>query len=292
MSNRYNGNDQYVRQQALNYTSFNYETTGKAYPENYGTMSGNFDNAGGSWGVIQYNWKSGTLQPLLKSLFENHPDVVAAAFTNTADYNTLYDVVYNRTTADQIAWGESVTYWLYDANGNKITTGASGHSYIEPWNTYFHDLGVSPEGQAAQNAGVQSYWNTANTWFSDFKFWSRRAYALCFDNAVQYGGMTTTCHTDILNFVNGQATTLSPEVRELRAMRYFAWRVCQDHPGTYYQSALDRRMAIANGNGIVYGGRVDSTPYDLIMEPAFYNTFPAAWERPRNLAVTFNIVGG
>jgi hypothetical protein len=244
----------YTRSKALDYTSYNYETS-MTQPASFGCASGDFDGAGGSYGLIQWNWKSGTCQPIFRDMVNLHAADLQSVITTTADYNTFVDVVLNRTTANQMAWGTSITDMT-----NK-------HKILEPWATYFKNMGNLKSYQDRQLAAVKPYYNTADQWASDFGLWSRRGYGLCFDNAVQYGGMNTTCHTDILNFAAGLPTYYAPEFRELKIMRYFAWRVCQDHQGTYYQSALDRRNAIANGSGNVYGYPVDSTPYDLVMEP-------------------------
>jgi len=262
----------YTRNQALSYTSYNYETS-KTLPDAFGVMSGNFDGAGGSFGVIQFNWKSGTIQPIFRDLINQHPEDVQAAITSTADYTTFVDVVMNRTTTNQIAWGESITLWEYNADGTKKS--GSGHKTKEPWNTYFLNLGAMKSCQDRQMLGCNNYFNTANGWASDFGLWTRRGYALCFDNAVQYGGMTAACKTDILNYIATINPTYTAEYKELLTMRYMAWRVCQDHQGAYYQSALDRRNAIANGSGNVYGYPVDTTPYDLILEPNGLLAVPA-----------------
>jgi hypothetical protein len=262
----------YTRSQALNYTSYNYETS-KTMPAAYSVMSGDFDGAGGSFGLIQWNWKSGTIQPIFRDMVNLHAADVQAAFTNTTDYNTFVDVVLNRTTTNQMAWGSS------------ITDQTNKHKTIEPWNTYFSTLGTFKSCQDRQLLGVQPYYNTADQWASDFGLWTRRGYALCFDNAVQYGGMNSACHTDILNYAASVQNNYTPEYRELLIMRYFAWRVCQDHQGTYYQSALDRRNAIANGSGNVYGYPVSTDPYDLNMEPNGLLAVPAG-KIPRWLRIT------
>src|SRR5690348_12788244 len=118
-----------TQQQALDYTSYNYETS-MHRPLSYGCVSGNFDGAGGSYGIIQVNWKSGTCQPVFQDMINLWSDDLAAAITNTNDYNTFVDVVMNRTTTDQIAWGES------------ISDQTNKHKVIEPWNTYFTTLGT------------------------------------------------------------------------------------------------------------------------------------------------------
>lgn len=256
----------YTRSQALDFTTYYYETS-QHKPQAYGVYSANFDGAGGSYGTCQFNWKTGDLQPIFKDLINNHAGDVAAAFTATADYNTFVDVVMNRTTADQIAWGDSIT--IYDANG-KATDVAK-----DPWKGYFTTLGTFASCQAAQENATLPYYNQAEQWAGDFGLWSRRGYSLCFDMAVQAGGMTTQCHTDIMNFIASLPTNLTPEVRELRVMRYFAIRRSQDVTSSFAQSFQDRKMAIANGSGTVYGGPVTTLNNDLILEPNGLLAIPA-----------------
>jgi hypothetical protein len=242
-----------TQEQALDYTSFNYETS-LHRPDSYGISTGNFDASGGSFGVIQFNWKSGTCQPIFQDMILTWTDDLVASITNTTDYNTFVDVVQNRTTADQIAWGDT------------ITNQTNKHLVIEPWNTYFKTLGTKESYQNRQDMACNIYFQNANTWCSDFGLWTRRGYSLAFDISVQYGGISTAAHTDIMNFVAALPNTLTDELKELRKMRYIAWRTAQDHTGTYYASSLARKMGIANGQGIVYGGLVKTYDYDLLLE--------------------------
>lgn len=246
----------YTRGQALDFTTYYYETS-QHKPLCYGVMSGNFDGAGGSYGSCQFNWKTGDLQPIFKDLINNHPDDLAAAITNTTDYNTFVDVVTNRTTADQISWGDSIT------NPNNKNT------VIEPWNTYFKTLGTMASCQAAQENATMQYYNLAEQWCSDFGLWSRRGYSLCFDMAVQAGGMTQSCHDDIMNYIATQKTqpNMTPELLELYTMVFFALRRSADVTSSFKQSFQDRKMAIALGSGTVYGGQVTTLNNDLILEP-------------------------
>ena len=264
----------YTRSQALDFTTFYYETS-QHKPLAYGVMSGNFDNAGGSYGTCQFNWKTGDLQPIFNNLIDNHLEDIQAVFTVLADYNTFIDLVKNKTTAEQIAWGESQTAYTLDGNGQIIKS--SGHSYKEPWNTYFKNLGALPSCQAAQETATIPYYTLAETWASDFGLWSRRGYSLCFDMAVQAGGMTAQCHQDILDFITQQKAlpNVTPELMELYTMRFFAQRRANDITSQFYQSFLDRKNAIANGSGTVYGGPVTTVNNDLILEPNGLLAIPA-----------------
>lgn len=255
----------YTKSQCLDFTTYNYETS-QHKPLAYGVMAGNFDGAGGSFGTCQFNWKTGDLQPIFQDLLTNHTADVQAAFTLTADYNTFVNVVQNMTTAQQIAWGDSITN-----QGNKNTV-------IEPWNTYFKTLGTFASCQAAQETATQPYYNTANTWASDFGLWTRRGYALCLDMSIQAGGMTALCHSDIMDFVAAQKLmpNMTPELQELYVMAYFAYRRSNDVSSSFQQSFRDRKNAIAFGSGTVYGGNVDTVPYDLILEPNGFLAAPAS----------------
>lgn len=255
----------YTRDRAIDFTTFYYETS-QHKPLAYGVMAGNFDGAGGSYGTCQFNWKTGDLQPIFTNLLANHPADVQAAFTVTADYNTFVNVVQNMTTAQQIAWGDSITN-----QSNKNTV-------IEPWNTYFKNLGAMPSCQAEQEKATLPYYTLAETWCSDFGLWTRRGYSLCLDMAIQAGGMTTQCHTDIINFIAAQKLMphLTAELLELYTMTYFARRRSLDVTSQFAQSFQDRKMAIALGSGTVYGGNVDTVPYDLILEPNGFLPVPAS----------------
>lgn len=249
------------------FVSYYYETSHTA-PTCYGIMSGDFDDMGGSYGVIQFNWGSGTLQPLFLDLVNNHLDVIAKCFTVTADYNKFIDVVKNYSTADQVAWGTSITnYTSFKADGSPLKS--TGHTVKEPWNTYFVNLGKEPANQNKQIALCEPYFTKANTWKGDYGLYSRRGYALLFDIAVQSGSISSATHDLIMSDFATIDMNQSRQTIEVQKMQFIANRRA-DAVGTSYQSSYrDRKLAIANGSGTVYGGFVDTTPYDLILEPAY-----------------------
>jgi hypothetical protein len=259
-----NQGEAYTQKQARDYTSYYYETS-LYRPDSYGVAAGNFDKSGGSYGIIQFNWISGTCQPIFKDMFTNHADDMAASFTNTADYNTFYDVVFNRTTTNQIAWGQS------------ITDPANTHKVLPPWDGYFATLGTFQSYRDRQDVACIPYYNNAKTWVSNYGLWTRRGYSLMFDISVQFGGISSAANTDILNFIAAQDPNhlLTPELRELRRMRYIANRTAQDHSGGAFSgSAFDRKLGIANGQGTVYGGFVTTQNFDCILEPNGINAVP------------------
>jgi hypothetical protein len=255
---------------AKRYVTFYYETS-KYEPDCYGVTAGNFDGAGLSHGIIQFNFKSGTIQPIWKDLINQYPDVCKNAFNNNlTDYNKWVDVVFNYTTTNQIAWADSITVFSYDANGNKIQS--SGRKLKEPWNSYFTALGKTPESIARQDKGVQPYLDLGESWKKKYSLWSRRGFLLCFDIAVQSGGLGATVEANIQADINAlNPNNYTKEAYETEKMRIIATRKSEDPNigAEWRQSYKDRKLAIANGSGVVYGSPTDTVPYDMILEPAF-----------------------
>jgi hypothetical protein len=130
-------------------------------------------------------------------------------------------------------------------------------------------LGKEPACQSKQNALCQPYFNSANTWKGDYSLWSRRGYALLFDIAVQSGSISTAVHDLIMSDFATIDMNQSRQTIEVQKMQFIANRRADAVSSTYQQSYRDRKLAIANGSGTVYGGFVDTTPYDLILEPAY-----------------------
>lgn len=76
--------------------------------DDYSTTTGNFDGQGISFGIIQFNFGQSTLQPLLTEYINNHEGEFNDVFGSTKAA-TLKDVVLNKTKAQQISWGDSIS---------------------------------------------------------------------------------------------------------------------------------------------------------------------------------------
>lgn len=104
-----------------------FETVGNPFQQ----ITGNFDGAGISFGPSQWNFKSKTLEPLFSRFKKENPDALKACFMNEdddQDYAEFLDVL-KRPVAEQIAWG------------NDISTGSNRGLVVEPWRTYFRNVG-------------------------------------------------------------------------------------------------------------------------------------------------------
>lgn len=252
---------QTLKQRAFELTTY-FETTSKP-PDCYKVSTGNFDGAGISFGAMQWQLKSGTLQPVWDATNDNDPSGCQAIFG--ADYNEWLSVQTMTTgaTGTAVAWGDSITDWVADS---------SGHTIKAPWKGYFTALGGLQACQDAQVNATASYYTTGEQWKVDFGLWSRRGYALCYDIAIQAGGMTATCHQDILNSIAAINTTgKTRDNIEIEKMGIIWQRRLQDIAtgSAAYTPFHDRKECIQNGSGLVYGGMVYTADYDINMEPAY-----------------------
>jgi hypothetical protein len=250
--------DERFKQKCVDLTG-SFETGAKA-PWCYGVTAGNFDGAGLSYGVLQWNFGSGTLQPIMKTMFAKHKDVMKMIFKNTDDYNTFYNVIMKMNKKQQIDWG------------NSISSGTTKRGVIEPWKTYFRELGRTEEMQAIQKNGCKYYMDVAIALFRDYGLQSERGFALCFDIAVQGGGIgskpskeTGKSTKDLImeDFAKIDLTQ-SPEEIEVAKMRVMTMRrsaACKKDPN-YKQTGQKNEFWIQddfrNRKGCIAFGKADN----------------------------------
>jgi phage minor structural protein len=257
---------------SIQFVSETFETSPDKYPASFGRTAGNFDGAGMSWGIIQYNWKSQTVQPIFKDLINNYPTVVRGAITNQADYDYFKNVVFNQTVTQQIAFGNSITD---TTNKNKVK---------EPWNTYFYNLGLTKESQDRQMEGTSWYLSEGKKYFNQLGLWSRRGYALCVDIAVQAGSMNPIKNGVVVDVVGQCLTAFQSIVTtgktagqiEVEKLVIIANKRSDQIDSSWQASFRERKLSIANGGGWIWnnGVYVDVAKYNLVLEPAFATNIP------------------
>lgn len=249
-----------LKEQLLALTS--YLETSTTYPNNFGITTGNFDGAGISWGAIQYNFgqmeDSNTLSPIWRDLINNYPDVCKACFSNISDYDWWTNLILTGT------------YTQLKTFGTNITDSTNNHKVIEPWNTNFTKLGMTQEGIERQVQGANWYYNEAVKWFNEFGLWSRRGLSLCFDIAIQSGSISQTTK-DLINADFTKITATTKEEIETKKLIIIANRRADAVSIEWQETYRERKLAIANGSGGVYGGTLplNTADFNMILEPAF-----------------------
>lgn len=244
-----------LREKTLAMTGF-FETS-SGYPTCYGVTSGNHDGQGISHGVLQFNFGTGSLQPLWNFLNTNHNQLCRDIFG--ADYTEWADVL-GRTTTEQVTWGDSISVPL----GNDPKRGIA-----EPWKSYFQTLGERPESIEKQITYSESWLPNAHKWFDTLGLYSRRGFALCWDISVQQGRLFSL--NQIINDFNGIVLTGKTRAQiEEEKLRIICNRTSYDNrPSQYAQVVYDRKIMLINGTGDYYGTPFTMAQYDLNYDPAF-----------------------
>lgn len=231
--------------------------TSSGYPTCYGITGGNFDGQGLSHGVLQFNFGTGSLQPLWNHLNNNHNQLCRDIFG--ANYAEWSDVL-TRTTADQIAWGDSISLGTTDEEKRQIDA---------TWKALFQTLGETQESIDKQKTYAESWLPNANKWFKTLGLYSRRGFALLWDISVQQGRLfpLNLIINDFRSIVTNNKTRAQIEEEKLRI-------ICDrtsfhNRPNEWSQVTYDRKIMLINGTGDYYGTPFNMTQYDLDYDPAF-----------------------
>ena len=227
--------------------------TSKLPPESYGVTVGNFDGAGMSFGVLQFNLLSGTLQPILREMIAKHPDIVKSCFGSL--YPELQEMLDTRSTKAQIEWAKKRTI--------------NCRPLRPEWRDAFRRLGITPECIAIQRqAAKERYYTKAVTLFKEYGLQSERGFALMFDIATQNGGIYEATKKLILTDF-AKLKGLSPEAAEVERMKIIATRRAEAANKKWVSDVKNRKMTIALGFGTVHGVKVNlETDFDITLRKA------------------------
>jgi len=150
------------------------QLTGDFEGHGFQKVAGNFDGAGLTWGIIGFTLLHGEIGRIMEEIRQNFPDLINEAFGDLA--HELFEVL-GKSRDEQIDW----------ANG--ISIGSGKYRVERPWEKAFKTLGSFPDVQAVQLQRVRRYWDIALRDAERFGLTTERGIALCFDIAVQNGGI-------------------------------------------------------------------------------------------------------
>src|SRR5205823_15079657 len=131
----------------------------------------------------------------------------------------------------------------------------TGERMLPDWSAAFSALGAVPEVQAIQLGRVQSrYWSCAAADAAALNIQSELGQALCFDIAVQNGGLDT----GEMNTIRAQKASSESALLTIIA------HVVADHARPKYrQDVLTRKMTFATGTGTVHGDQYDISAWGI-----------------------------
>lgn len=210
---------------------------------------GNFDGAGVTWGIIGFTLAGGELAKVLSAIDADAPDTLDRAFGAMA--SELRDIL-TRPRADQIAWADG------------ISLGAQKLYLREDWASGFARLGATQAAQTAQIARAHArYWSIAQRDADRYDLTDPPGRALCFDIAVQNGGINEGPQIQ-----EALAEEINPTPRRRREI--IAEQVALGSRKRYQDDVRSRKMTLATGQGTVHGGRFNTADWG-IKDPASDN---------------------
>lgn len=220
--------------------------TGKGPPECFCGIAGDFDKQGISFGVLQWNFGQGSLQPLLQEMIETHADIMESIFG--PNFRTVREAVQMSQSPDGkeelIAFARSIQHLVT-------------HRIHEPWLGYARALGRTSQFQAIQVKHAGKVFQRALDLASDFDVGSERAVALMFDIVTQNGSIRAVTKAQIRSDVEQVPRNLSAEEHEVSVLRIIANRRAEASNPMWVDDVRRRKLCIANGRGTVHGLPID-----------------------------------
>lgn len=215
--------------------------TGKAIPECFAGLSGDFDGQGISFGVLQWNFGQDSLQKLLKSTIKDYPKTIKQIFG--ANYDVLVEAL-NSDKNDLMYFSLSIQHPIK-------------HYLYEPWRGMFKSLGRTQEFQNIQVRYAAGLYRKAIKLCREYNLWSERAVSLMFDIEVQNGSISKLVRSRIISNINNLSGSLSEKDFEVEKMRIVANRRAEASKSKWIEDVRSRKLCIANGTGAVHGINYD-----------------------------------
>lgn len=228
-------------------------------PDCYAGVTGNFDKMGISFGVLQQNIGSRSLQPLLRRVINEHPALIGDIFGST-DGDAMTGIIRldERATAGferQMDWARG----LNDQN-NRI---------MEPWRQNFRTLGGTLEYIATQRDAAEEVFNRALAACREFGLTSERAVAVLFDIMTQNGGIPIECARNIKTRLGDLPATPEDGPHEVAVLEIIAVERAKFSKPEFQDDVRSRKLSLAHGQGTVHGDFFDlDGQYGIGLRPA------------------------
>src|SRR5512136_3016836 len=143
--------------------------TGRDIPECFTGLGGDFDGQGMSFGVLQWTFVQGTLQPLLRYMLVKHPRIVKNIFQTNC---SIFKKALDSEKEELMAFARSIQHPVQ-------------HYVYEPWRGMFKALGRTEEFQKIEVRYADRLFRKAGKLCAEYGLWSERAVALMSDIEVQ-----------------------------------------------------------------------------------------------------------
>lgn len=212
--------------------------TGAPVPECFSGLSGDFDGQGLSFGSLQWNLGQGSLQPLLLEMEQSHHLIL----------EQLFDDCYPQLMAMLETDREEQLNWTRSIQDRKFRL-------VEPWRGLFKTLGRFREFQEIQVKAADQLYQAALKLCQNYGVKSERAVALMFDIKVQNGSISHLVKAQIeQDFRKLEiASDHNTDRTEVERLKIIANRRAEAANPRWIEDVRTRKLAIANGEGMVHG---------------------------------------
>ena len=212
-------------------------------PLQFDALTGNFDNMGISFGLLQWNFGQNSLQPLLREFMRNFPARFTAVFGAEAP---RLRAVLAQPLAQPMQFARSIN----DASNN----------IMQPWAAHFQALGAEPDFQAIEIRVTRKRMDRALEYVRRFNLCSERSLALMFDIVTQAGD-SWRCVKRRERLINADITAQQQRaarvLTENEVLRLIAEVVIRTSRPQFQADVRARKMAIINGQGLVHRSQVN-----------------------------------
>jgi hypothetical protein len=211
----------------------------------FSKIAGNFDGAWLTWGIIGFTLKHGEMQRILSEVHLKHSGLLRDAF-GPLEVELLSAI--NGSSAEQ------------EAFANRISVGRHRFKVAPDWAEAFAALGEFPDVQAIQLRGVDRYWEIATRDMERFQLDTELGAALCFDIAVQNGGIDFQTEETSIE----RRLAQNPPEDEKARRTLIADVVAENSNPQWVEDVRSRKRTIAIGEGAVHGATYKLDEWGLI----------------------------
>ncbi len=243
----------------------------------WNNLTNNFDGQGMSFGLLNQNFGTGTLQPLLLQMKARFFQTFASQFSQT-HFETLSNMLETwgrslslSTIEDDLADPvspldedfETENLEMMGVSDNLLSVGWAksnlfvGTQFKSSWRHEFLGLGVTPQYISIQLDAATSFHDRSLAYLKTLKWQTLRAYLFVFDVIIQNGGFY---QKDISDFKTWKAS-LSAEPSEKQQMQKLLLLRLTHVKAKYVADVKARKQAIILGKGTVH-----QTPRDFERE--------------------------
>jgi hypothetical protein len=213
---------------------------------NYQALADDFDGQGTSFGLIQWNFGSNTLGPLLKKMLDKDATAFQNCFGEDADYPTLKKALTDGKKDDQLKWAR-------DRIKNKRSAWESAFKKIGSVDAFNQIQREQAAGQYHPKAMkvIKIAREISSSLFTNIEV---RSYAAIFDLCVQQGGIDHVVDAIKKRVADEKPTT------QLDMMKIVVTERARTASNKWVSDCLSRRM------GILTGASYKSTEHEVTKE--------------------------